>query len=91
MKIDSAVIEVATSCLNLYNITDEVTMVKLQCGLYLRLYSRMAPEFGESIQEKKSGLKTSILVQMAYSLSLNKVGKNLGPREIILRSYGISQ
>ena len=85
VKIDSAVIEVATSCLNLYNITDDVTMVKLQCGLYLKLYSRMAPEFGEGIQEKKNGLKTSMLVQMAYSLGLNKVGKNLGPREIILR------
>lgn len=84
VKIDSTIIEIATSSLNEYNITDNVTVVKLQCGLYLKLYKRIAPEFGEGIQEEKNGISTSMLVQMAYSLGLNKATKNIGQREITL-------
>lgn len=84
-KIDSTIIEIATSSLNEYKVTDNVTLTKLQCGLYLKLYQRIAPEFGEGIQGEKNGIRTSMLVQMAYSLGLNKVAKNIGRREIILR------
>ena len=85
VNIDSATIEVATSSLNEYNITDGATVVKLQCGLYLKLYKRIAPEFGEGIREERSGISTSMLVQMAYSLGFNKETKNIGRRELTLR------
>ena len=78
VKIDSTIMEIANSSLNEYSVTDNVTMVKtLQCGLYLKLYKRIAPEFTEGMREERSGLSASMLVQMAYSLRLNKVTKNL--------------
>lgn len=33
----------------------------------------------------RKGIKTSMLVQIAYLLGLNKVAKNIGQREVTLR------
>ena len=67
VKIDSTIIKIANSSLNEYSITDNVTMVKtLQCGLYLKLYKRRAPEFTEGMREERSGLSYKWLTHWVH-------------------------
>ena len=72
VQIGPEYINLANMCLRRYDIIGKVSLTVLQCAFCLRLYQKVAPTFNDSFNNKNTTVYNGILVQMAYSLGLNK-------------------
>lgn len=65
-------IDVASLCLEQFQILRRSNFSVLQLALYLRLYHTYAPEDGDGADGGDSQVLSAVLIQMAYSLGLNR-------------------
>lgn len=65
-------IDVAQLCLDQFQVFRRTNFTVMQLTLYLRLYHTYAPEDGDGADGGDSQVLNAILVQMAYSLGLNR-------------------
>lgn len=84
--IASTAVDVAIECLRWYAFRNKVSMCVVQCGLFIRLYQRIAPEVCEGVSRGDTIVRHGMLVQMAYSIELHKRLDTLTLREENLRS-----
>lgn len=70
--INVSVIDVAQLCLDQFLLFRKPTFTLMQFALYFRIYHSYAPEDGDGADGGESQVYTSLLVQMAYSLGLNR-------------------
>lgn len=70
--INLSAIEVAESCIQCFQFTRKSNMTVFQAMLYMRIYRNHAPEESDGIDGGDSQVGTALLVQMAYSLGLNR-------------------
>lgn len=70
--IGSENIDVAIMCLRRYNFMGQISLCVFQCAFFLKLYQKVCPAFHEDSQNRNSKVYNGMLVQMAYSLGLNK-------------------
>ncbi|CUM63897.1 uncharacterized protein PRCAT00001485001 [Priceomyces carsonii] len=84
--ITNEAIYVANLFLRRYDLTSRVSLPVLQCALCLRLHQRIDPEIAEGFNQKvNNSINTGMLVQMAYSLGLNREPQRYTIREKRLR------
>ncbi|KAK6459562.1 fungal transcriptional regulatory protein [Scheffersomyces xylosifermentans] len=69
-------IDMAQICLHQFQLLRKVSLPILQCALYLRLYHTLAPEDGDGLDGGDSQIFKGMLVQMCYSLGLNREPDN---------------
>lgn len=82
--ININVIDVAQSCLDQFQLWRRTSLTVLQCAMYLKLYHIYAPESGDGADGGDSQISHVMLIQMAYSLGLNREPGNfhlLGDRK----------
>lgn len=65
-------IDVAELCLEQFKLLRKTSFTVLQLALYIRLYHTYAPEDGDGADGGDSQVLSSVLIQMAYSLGLNR-------------------
>lgn len=65
-------IDVAELCLEQFKLLRRTSFTVLQLALYIRLYHTYAPEDGDGADGGDSQVLNSVLLQMAYSLGLNR-------------------
>lgn len=65
-------IEVAQLCLDQFHVFRRTNFTVLQLALYIRLYHTYAPEDGDGADGGDSQVLNAVLIQMAYSLGLNR-------------------
>ncbi|KAK6465703.1 fungal transcriptional regulatory protein [Scheffersomyces coipomensis] len=65
-------IEVAQTCLHQFQLLRKLSLPILQIALYLRIYHRLAPEDGDGLDGGDSQVYNGMLIQMAYSMGLNR-------------------
>ena len=70
--INLSTIEVANSCIQCFQFTRKSNITVFQAMLYMRIYRNCAPEESDGIDGGDSQVATALLVQMAYSLGLNR-------------------
>lgn len=69
-------IDVAQFCLDQFQLLRKSSFPVLQLGLYMRLYHMYAPEDGDGADGGDAQVLTAMLIQMAYSLGLNREPDN---------------
>ncbi|KSA03180.1 uncharacterized protein AC631_01077 [Debaryomyces fabryi] len=69
-------IDVAQLCLDQFQLLRKSSFPVLQLGLYIRLYHMYAPEDGDGADGGDAQVLNAMLVQMAYSLGLNREPDN---------------
>lgn len=84
--VASTAVDLAIECLRWYAFRNRISMCVVQCGLFIRLYQRIAPEVCEGVSRGDTIVRHGMLVQMAYSIELHKSLDTLTPREENLRS-----
>lgn len=72
IHIGSENIDVAIMCLRRYNFMGKISLSVFQCTFFLKLYQKVCPVFREDSHDRNSKVYNGMLVQMAYSLGLNK-------------------
>ncbi|KAK6204766.1 uncharacterized protein RJT21DRAFT_133984 [Scheffersomyces amazonensis] len=70
--INLAVIEVATSCIECFQFSRKSNLTVFQAIFFMRLYRIHAPEEGDGVDGGDSQVATAMLIQMAFSLGLNR-------------------
>lgn len=70
--INLAVIEAAQLCIDCFQYTRKTNMTVFQSLLYMRVYHTLAPEDGDGADGGDSQVATATLIQLAYSLGLNR-------------------
>ncbi|KAK6459560.1 uncharacterized protein RJT20DRAFT_90428 [Scheffersomyces xylosifermentans] len=70
--INLVCIEVANSCIQCFQYGRKSNLIVFQALLFMRLYRNHAPEEGDGIDGGDSQVSTAMLVQMAFSLGLNR-------------------
>lgn len=65
-------IDVAQLCLDQFQVFRKTNFTVMQLTLYLRLYHTYAPEDGDGADGGDSQVLNAVLIQMAYSLGLNR-------------------
>ena len=70
--INSSSIDVANSCIQCFQFTRKSNFIVFQAILYMRFYREIAPEESEGIDGGDSQVGTGLIIQMAYSLGLNR-------------------
>lgn len=65
-------IEVAQLCLDQFQVFRRTNFTVMQLALYLRIYHTYAPEDGDGADGGDSQVLNAVLIQMAYSLGLNR-------------------
>ncbi|KAI3406235.2 CTA4 [Candida oxycetoniae] len=70
--VTSSFVEVANSCLYCFDVTRRSNLTIFQACLMMRIYKYCAPEECDGIDGGGSQIGTAILIQMAYSLGLNR-------------------
>ncbi|KAK6465701.1 hypothetical protein DFJ63DRAFT_321787 [Scheffersomyces coipomensis] len=70
--INLVVIEVANSCIDCFQFARKSNLTVFQAVFYMRLYRMLAPEEGDGADGGDSQVVTAMLVQMAFSLGLNR-------------------
>ncbi|KAG5419294.1 CTA4 [Candida metapsilosis] len=70
--INSSCIDVANSCIQCFHFRRKSNLTVFQAILYMRFYRNIAPEEGDGIDGGDSQVGTSLLIQMAISLGLNR-------------------
>lgn len=71
-SINVSVIEVAQLCIESFQLSRKTNLTIFQSVLYMRLYHAFAPEDGDNLDGGDSQVSTALLIQMAYSLGLNR-------------------
>ncbi|KAK6456867.1 fungal-specific transcription factor [Scheffersomyces xylosifermentans] len=74
--INIDVIDVAQLCLDQFELLRKSSMVVLQCAYFMRLYHMFAPEDGDGADGGDSQIFNGMLVQMAYSMGINREPDN---------------
>lgn len=74
--ISVSVVDTAKLCLNRFEITRKTNMTIFQCFFFVRLYNIYSPEEGDGHDGGDSKVLTGMLIQMAYSLGLNREPDN---------------
>lgn len=64
--------KVAQRCFNQFNYSQCNNIQVLQLALYIRVYHTYAPEEGDGLDNRLSRTLNSVIIQMAYSLGLNR-------------------
>lgn len=62
----------AQLCLDQFELLRHSNLVVLQCALIMRLYHMFSPEEGDGADGAESQIYTGMLIQMAYSMGLNR-------------------
>ncbi|KAI5960964.1 CTA4 [Candida pseudojiufengensis] len=75
--INASCIDVANSCIQCFQFTRKSNLTVFQAILFMRIYRNNAPEEEDYISGGDSQTATALLVQMAYSLGLNREPTNL--------------
>ncbi|KAG5419293.1 CTA4 [Candida metapsilosis] len=70
--INSSCIDVANSCIQCFQFTRKSNLIVFQALLFMRFYKEIAPEENEGIDGGDSQVGTALIIQMAYSLGLNR-------------------
>ncbi|RCK57693.1 Multidrug resistance regulator 1 [Candida viswanathii] len=70
--INLSAIEVAESCIQCFQFTRKSNLTVFQAMLYMRIYRNHAPEESDGIDGGDSQVGTALLVQMAFSLGINR-------------------
>ncbi|RLV95107.1 Multidrug resistance regulator 1 [Spathaspora sp. JA1] len=70
--IDIDVISMAQICLDQFDIFHKCNLVILQCAFFMRLYQMFSPEDGDGFDGGDSQVFTGTVIQMAYSMGLNR-------------------
>ncbi|KAI5970643.1 hypothetical protein CANMA_000310, partial [Candida margitis] len=70
--INSSSIDVANSCIQCFQFTRKSNLIVFQAILYMRFYREIAPEESDGIDGGDSQVGTALIIQMAYSLGLNR-------------------
>lgn len=70
--INSSSIDVANSCIQCFQFTRKSNLIVFQAILLMRFYREIAPEESEGIDGGDSQVGTALIIQMAYSLGLNR-------------------
>lgn len=65
-------IDVAQLCLDQFQLLRKTSLVVLQLAFYMRLYHSYAPEDGDGADGGDSQVSSAMIIQMAYSLGLNR-------------------
>jgi hypothetical protein len=63
-------------CLHQFQFSRKYSLPVLQCALFVRLYHKYAPEDGDGVDGGDSQASVSVLIQMAYSMGLNREPDN---------------
>ncbi|KAG2736003.1 hypothetical protein G9P44_000093 [Scheffersomyces stipitis] len=74
--IDINTVDIAQECLDQFNLLRKTSFIIFQLGFYIRLYHIYAPEDGDGADGGDSQVLNAILIQMAYSLGLNREPDN---------------
>ncbi|EGW32066.1 uncharacterized protein SPAPADRAFT_152446 [Spathaspora passalidarum NRRL Y-27907] len=74
--IDIDVIAMAQLCLDQFDIFHKSNIVILQCAFFMRLYYMFAPEEGDGADGGDSQIFSGTIIQMAYSMGLNREPDN---------------
>lgn len=70
--INVSVISVAQLCIDSFQLSRKINLTIFQSVLYMRLYHTSAPEDGDYLDGGDSQVSTALLIQMAYSLGINR-------------------
>lgn len=62
----------AVRCLSVFDFYNKTRFSVLQCAMFIRLLKMYAPELGDAVLAGDSQVHDSILIQIAYSLDLNR-------------------
>ncbi|CAR65817.1 DEHA2E13244p [Debaryomyces hansenii CBS767] len=74
--INIDVIHMAQLCLDQFELLRKTNLVVLQCALIMRLYHMFSPEDGDGADGGDSQIYSGMLIQMAYSMGLNREPDN---------------
>lgn len=74
--ININIIDIAQLCLDQFQLLRKSSFPVLQLGIYLRVYHMYAPEDGDGTDGGDAQVLNAILIQMAYSLGLNREPDN---------------
>lgn len=74
--INIDVIHMAQLCLDQFELLRKTNLVVLQCALIMRLYHIFSPEDGDGADGGDSQIYSGMLIQMAYSMGLNREPDN---------------
>lgn len=74
--INIDVIHMAQLCLDQFELLRKTNLAVLQCALLMRLYHMFSPEDGDGADGGDSQIYTGMLIQMAYSMGLNREPDN---------------
>ena len=74
--INIDVIHMAQLCLDQFELLRKTNLVILQCALIMRLYHMFSPEDGDGADGGDSQIYSGMLIQMAYSMGLNREPDN---------------
>ncbi|KAK6459561.1 fungal transcriptional regulatory protein [Scheffersomyces xylosifermentans] len=70
--INITTVDVAHECLNQFQLFRKTSLPIFQLAFYIRLYHVYAPEDGDGADGGDSQVLSAVLIQMAYSLGLNR-------------------
>lgn len=70
--VDITVVDVAQDCIDTFQLLRKTSLVVFQASLYMRIYRQFAPEDGDGVDGGDSQVSSAVLIQMAYSLGLNR-------------------
>ena len=74
--INIDLIDMAQLCLDQFDLMRKSNLVVLQCAFFMRLYQVFAPEDGDGSDGGYSQIFNGVLVQMAYSMGINREPDN---------------
>jgi hypothetical protein len=74
--INIDLIDMAQLCLDQFDLMRKSNLVVLQCAFFMRLYQIFAPEDGDGADGGYSQVFNGVLVQMAYSMGINREPDN---------------
>lgn len=80
--VNMTCIEITKSCLNQFQVLRKINLTILQCTFFLRLYHMYAPDEGDGADGGDSQIFNGMLVQMAYSIGLNREPDNFTDGEV---------
>ncbi|KAK6204764.1 fungal transcriptional regulatory protein [Scheffersomyces amazonensis] len=70
--INISAIELAQSCLHQFHLMGKLSMPIMTLAIWIRIYHRIAPEEGEGLDGGDFQIYNGMLIQMAYSMGLNR-------------------
>ncbi|CCE83106.1 Piso0_003678 [Millerozyma farinosa CBS 7064] len=65
-------LSLAVRCLSMFDFYSKTHFPVLQCAMFIRMFELYTPELGDTVLAGDSQVHDSILIQIAYSLDLNR-------------------